>query len=257
MLSKQLNDLKSSSSKSQFKKDEKNSGNKYQFGAISVDEALASGTRALSGTSRNLVMGLAGSILLSNKDNWGNGETRLNNFIKVFGQQLGNSLNKEVSDYLASNVVNNKKYLQDIVDNHNWYSSFDMKNFKQKASFYLKNASEWKKYDTGGYTGVWNSSEGRPAILHEKELVLNKQDTKNILDSVTIMRSIMASMSGNIISKLGSLTSINSTTSSFGNNSMLQQQVKIQATFPNVNSKKEIEEALNDLVNLAAQRAMR
>ena len=257
MLSKQLNDLKSSSSKSQFKKDEKNSGNKYQFGAISVDEALASGTRALSGTSRNLVMGLAGSILLSNKDNWGNGETRLNNFIKVFGQQLGNSLNKEVSDYLASNVVNNKKYLQDIVDNHNWYSSFDMKNFKQKASFYLKNASEWKKYDTGGYTGVWNSSEGRPAILHEKELVLNKQDTKNILNSVTIMRSIMASMSGNIISKLGSLTSINSTTSSFGNNSMLQQQVKIQATFPNVNSKKEIEEALNDLVNLAAQRAMR
>jgi len=31
-------------------------------------------------------MGIAGSILLSNKDNWGNGQTRLNNFIKVFGE---------------------------------------------------------------------------------------------------------------------------------------------------------------------------
>jgi len=37
----------------------------------------------------------------------------------------------------------------------------------------------------------------------------------------------------------------------------LEQNVHIEASFPNVNSKKEIEEALNDLVNLAAQRAMR
>ena len=37
----------------------------------------------------------------------------------------------------------------------------------------------------------------------------------------------------------------------------IDQNVQIEATFPNVNSKREIEEALNDLVNLAAQRAMR
>ena len=255
LLSKQLAELKNSSSAKQFKKDEWNGGQKYQSGSISVDQALKSGSGALDGTSRYLAMGIAGSILLSNKDNWGNGQTRLNNFIKVFGEQLGASLNKEVSEYLASNVVNNKKYLQDIVDNHNWYSSFDLKNFKQNSSFYLKNASKWNKYDTGGYTGNWNSSEGRPAILHEKELVLNKQDTKNILDSVTIMRSIMASMSGNIISKLGNLS--NSIPLATNNKEVLEQQVKIQASFPNVNSKKEIEEALNDLVNLAAQRAMR
>ena len=133
---------------------------------------------------------------------------------------MGDSLNQHISSQI-NRMVNDPGYLDSIIDNHNWYSSFDMKNFKQKSSFYIKNASKWNKYDTGGYTGDWNSSEGRPAILHEKELVLNKQDTKNILDSVTVMRSIMASMSGNIISKLGSLTSINSTTSSFGNNSML------------------------------------
>ena len=70
------------------------------------------------------------------------------------------------------------------------------------------------------------------------------------------MRSIMASMSGNIISKLGKLTS-NIPLVNNSNKEILEQQVKIQASFPNVNSKKEIEQALNDLVNLAAQRAMR
>ena len=37
----------------------------------------------------------------------------------------------------------------------------------------------------------------------------------------------------------------------------IEQNVHIDATFPNVDSKREIEEAFNDLVNLAAQRAMR
>ena len=39
-------------------------------------------------------------------------------------------------------------------------------------------------YDTGGYTGNWNSSDGRLAVLHEKELVLNKNDTANMLKIV-------------------------------------------------------------------------
>ena len=40
-------------------------------------------------------------------------------------------------------------------------------------------------------------------------------------------------------------------------NEGIEQNVHIDATFPNVNSKREIEEAFNDLVNLATQRAMR
>jgi hypothetical protein len=42
-------------------------------------------------------------------------------------------------------------------------------------------------FDTGGYTGEWGS-DGRAAILHEKELVLNKADTANILAAVDIVR---------------------------------------------------------------------
>ena len=43
-------------------------------------------------------------------------------------------------------------------------------------------------YDTGGYTGDWAGGDGRLALLHSKELVLNKDDTKNILDTVQILR---------------------------------------------------------------------
>lgn len=42
-------------------------------------------------------------------------------------------------------------------------------------------------FDTGGYTGEWGP-EGKLATLHEKELVLNKDDTKNILEAVELMR---------------------------------------------------------------------
>ena len=38
-------------------------------------------------------------------------------------------------------------------------------------------------YETGGYTGSWGE-EGKIAILHDKELVLNRTDTSNILQAV-------------------------------------------------------------------------
>ena len=45
-------------------------------------------------------------------------------------------------------------------------------------------------FDTGGYTGEWNGDSGRLAMLHSKELVLNQEDTKNILSAVSIIRNI-------------------------------------------------------------------
>jgi hypothetical protein len=38
-------------------------------------------------------------------------------------------------------------------------------------------------FNTGGYTGSWGP-EGKMAMLHEKEIVLNKTDTANLLESV-------------------------------------------------------------------------
>jgi hypothetical protein len=47
--------------------------------------------------------------------------------------------------------------------------------------------SQISGYDTGGYTGDWGS-EGKLAVLHEKELVLNKEDTINLLRTIELLR---------------------------------------------------------------------
>lgn len=44
-------------------------------------------------------------------------------------------------------------------------------------------------FDTGGYTGSWGS-EGKLAILHEKELVLNADDTSKLLDAMKVVAQL-------------------------------------------------------------------
>ena len=110
--------------------------------------------------------------------------------------------------------------------------------------------------DTGGYTGAWGSY-GKLAMLHEKELVLNKQDTENLLSSVELLDSIIKTIdlqSAN--SQLGGLLS----SPSFGNleaTETLEQSVTIEANFPNAQSRTEIEEAFTTLINRASQYANR
>lgn len=114
--------------------------------------------------------------------------------------------------------------------------------------------------DTGGYTGDWGSKEGRMAMLHEKELVLNKQDTKNILaavQSVRAMQDIVTAININALStKKQAMTSFTTpmlVTDS--NTSTLDQNVHIEASFPNVQDARQIEEAFDNLVNMASQYA--
>lgn len=78
-------------------------------------------------------------------------------------------------------------------------------------------------------------------MLHQKELVLNAQDTENILSAVSMMR--------NMLSNIGSqgLGQIQNSGNAF------EQNVHIEASFPNVSSTSEIEAALNNLVNAATQ----
>lgn len=42
------------------------------------------------------------------------------------------------------------------------------------------------KYNTGGYTGNWGGSEGKLAILHQKEYVLNPQNFQTMLSSMKL-----------------------------------------------------------------------
>ena len=66
----------------------------------------------------------------------------------------------------------------------------------------------------------------------------------------------MSSLGGTVNARMGDFRSAINNTLTNGNGN-LEQAVHIDATFPNVNSKRQIEEALSELVNLAAQRAMR
>ena len=118
---------------------------------------------------------------------------------------------------------------------------------------------DWKKFfarlDTGGYTGDWSGNEGKLAVLHKKELVLNADDTENLFNTMSLLKSITDSLNGDLFARTSGIKS--GIYNNLGDSEELEQNVHIDASFPNVNSKREIEEALSDLVNLAAQRAMR
>lgn len=109
--------------------------------------------------------------------------------------------------------------------------------------------------DTGGYTGSWGT-EGRLALLHQKELVLNATDTSNILASVGALRQIANVIDLNALSSAGGFISLMSS-SIHDKREPLQQEVRIEAHFPNATDKNQIEEAFGNLVNLAAQYANR
>lgn len=109
-------------------------------------------------------------------------------------------------------------------------------------------------FDTGGYTGSWGA-EGRVAMLHEKELVLNKQDTSNLLAAVGMIRDISKIIDLNAYAS--SYGNIASTPNVVDNTGTLEQQVHITAEFPNATDKEEILSAFDDIINLASQYANR
>ena len=110
-------------------------------------------------------------------------------------------------------------------------------------------------YDTGGYTGNWGDNSGRLALLHQKELVLNADDTPNLLKAVSIMRNITDSIGSNILAQMAGVKA--PTGQVAASTDTIEQIVQIDANFPNVQSSDEIKTAINDLVNRAAQRVHR
>lgn len=111
--------------------------------------------------------------------------------------------------------------------------------------------STTQKYDTGGYTGEWGQ-DGKLAVLHQKELVLNASDTANMLDIVNIVRDIVRQIDAQALYSRGrrfDLPRIGTRAET------LEQNVHIEANFPNATSHQEIEQAFDNLINLASQYA--
>ena len=111
-------------------------------------------------------------------------------------------------------------------------------------------------FKTGGYTGSWGSS-GKLAILHEKELVLNRDDTENFLSAVNMIREITRIIDLNTLGSLMGLGVLKEAQSITDSNQIIEQEVTIHAEFPNVTNHSEIEEAFNNLINTASQYANR
>lgn len=175
--------------------------------------------------NEDTMSGIAGAIWIygSSASGWGTGNTRQARLSEKFGSDYA----QQVQDYINSHQ-----------DARNWSDWQRLKNYY------------YSTFRSGGYTGDWGDDDGRLAVLHKKELVLNSQDTQNMLDMMKIAREVIAAAGPNAL-RLNS----GRYQSDAATNGQLEQNVHIEANFPNVESASEIEEAINNLVNLAAQRA--
>ena len=170
------------------------------------------------------------------------------------GNGNSNSSNNGSAKDLIKQGVNEVRDLvstpRGITDNSSSRPSGGIKNTSSSSLF--SRSSGGSHFATGGYTGAWGS-EGKLAVLHEKELVLNKEDTDNILSVVDTVRGLANKFDlssgldqfAKIITGSGSLA--------LAGAGSLDQNVHIEANFPNVQSHSEIELALNNLINSASQ----
>lgn len=115
-------------------------------------------------------------------------------------------------------------------------------------------------FGTGGYTGTFDDQ--RLAFLHQKELVLNQEDTENILAAVQLARnigsdffsSIEKALDGEAVAAMSLMGQRLSPIVAASAQDSIEQTIHIdKIEFPNVTSRTEIEEAFINLSNDAAQ----
>jgi hypothetical protein len=126
--------------------------------------------------------------------------------------------------------------------------------------------NDWQKYyigtksngdpyfNTGGYTGAWANGDhdGRLAFLHQKELVLNRADTANFLKAIDVVRSLDMSLMSRMAGMLGQI-GLRSLGAHTPESAPIEQNVHIDAHFPNVSSAQEIQEAFDQLADQLGQ----
>lgn len=133
--------------------------------------------------------------------------------------------------------------------------SISSQSYKDKISNPGANSEYVGYFDTGGMYGEWTGSSGNqtpiPAFLHEKELVLNKDDTENFLEGIMAQRDIMKQFSG------AKLSDIIRSVGTGNNQEGMKQNVVINADFPNVSKSSEIKDAFEGMSLRAATYAHR
>lgn len=189
----------------------------------------------------DIIDGVSGALYYWTPAGWGTGNTRKQRMNEKFGSGAYDQIQSYINQHVTLSGGLKKQFRYGWGDRD-----------KYKAYYY-------SKFDTGGYTGDWLGDDGKAAILHKKELVLNKDDTKNILSVVNIVRGmqgIISAMNDSMISRTSAMTSSLVPNTGFeAGQSDLNQNVRIEASFPGVSSRAEIEQAFENLVNMASQHA--
>ena len=168
-------------------------------------------------------------------------ETDMNNPVRSKVLQIDDA-NKKVLVYDESKGQNYKRWV-----------SIDNLSHLDRIPLQLRS---YTSLDTGGYTGEWGP-EGRWAMLHQKEIVLNAHDTENLLFAVDMVRQLVTKLDFNALSMANGLNGLIATTMLHTGGQQLEQNVTITAEFPNARDKEEIQAAFGDIINLAAQYASR
>ena len=189
------------------------------------------------GADSNLAWGIAQAIwTYGGASGWGNDPVRSGKLTKAYGSAFARQVQSIINQYERSGKLVNYGSMK--------YSSYNLIG-----------------YDTGGYTGKdWTASEkanGKIGLLHEKELVLNKTDTENILNAVDMVRSMVAlGRNGNyndIIRQSNNVVDMASVIQPLDD--MGQTIYQVECTFPNATNVDEIQRAILTLPDIASQYA--
>lgn len=189
--------------------------------------------------------------------------------LKKLAYELGNKLNSDMLYELEHTTVKgrwNERTSYDAIDYMAGQIAEVMKKMQQGIWERWDEVDEWSEehreeiqnYGKTASGGLVKTPQVRSLAEEGPELVLNSTDTQNILDAVKHMREVVKLKMSSMNSEIQKKTDGNTQKTIINKDvQQLDQQVHIDATFPNVSVAAEIEEAFNNLVNQAVQYASR
>ncbi len=167
-------------------------------------------------------------------------ETPVNDILRFVENNMSDKYYYRIQDALFG------KNRDKIITEYKAYSDSDKHVSKADLIKYLK------KFDTGGYTGTWSggigSDNGRLALLHQKELVLNKDDTENFLEALDLTKHILEMQN-----KVREMYTKDIKSFVGGGSQSTVQNINIQANFPNATSEEDIISAFDTMKLRALQ----
>lgn len=181
--------------------------------------------------------------------------TSWDNIMKAYNHIVAGEWGNGIATRIKNGVA--AGYTEEIVRAAQEYINYTFPRSQNGLGYSPEKAKKLMGFETGGYTGDWAGSYGKLALLHKKEIVLNENDTNNLLQSMEVLDRIIEMIDlQSLSSQLGGVL----TTPAFGLNNTsdaFEQRVHIEASFPAVQDRNEIEEAFTNLINKASQYANR